>query len=262
MKLIQKKRFGQHFIKDKAIVEKIVTLSNLKKDDLIWEIGGGKGILTQALIDFGLKPTVFEIDYGLQDYLERRFGKKIELVKSDILKIDWFKFLKSKTKIVANLPYNISSPFLFKVAKFSKYFESVTVMIQKEVADRIVSTGGSKVYGRLSLKMQYYFKIKKLFDVNPSAFDPPPKVNSSVIYLQERRDKPKIDDLDLFFRIIDLSFGNRRKMLRVNLKSILDKKTLSMFKFPLTRRGETLSEKEFIDLYQEVKKYIKRPLQN
>ena len=248
-----KKRFGQHFLRDLSVIDKIVESTDLSASDRVWEIGGGEGVLTEALLKFGVDLTVFEIDYDLQKFLEEKFADKINLVKSDVLKLNWDEILSEKVKVVANLPYNITSPFLFKVIKNIDWFSSLTVMIQKEVAQRIVATPGNKKYGRLSLKMQFYFEVKKLFDVSSGSFYPPPKVDSSVIMAVPRENRPEVEDLDLYMRVIDLAFSNRRKMLRVNLKPLLSKEQIQKIDFDLTLRGEKLSEDDFIELARQVK---------
>ncbi|MCK4694378.1 MAG: hypothetical protein KAT74_01380, partial [Candidatus Cloacimonetes bacterium] len=156
-----------------------------------------------------------------------------------------------KIKIVSNLPYQITSPFLFKVASYSNKFSRIVLMIQKEVAQRLNAKVGTKEYGVLTLKMQYYFNIKYEFTVKPHLFNPPPKVDSAVIKLIPRINKPEIEDEPLFWKIIETSFRNRRKMLRNNLKTILSAEDLMKLSenFDLTLRGESLTESEFIKLY-------------
>ncbi len=251
-----KKRFGQHFLRDVTVIDKIVASTDLSPNDEVWEVGGGEGVLTEALLKFGVNLTVFEIDYDLQGVLEEKFADKISLVKSDVLKQNWDEILSERVKVVANLPYNITSPFLFKVIKNIDYFSSLTVMIQKEVAQRIVAAPGDKKYGRLSLKMQFYFEVKKLFDVPSGSFYPPPKVDSSVIRAVPRANRPKVVDLDLYMKIVDLAFSNRRKMLRVNLKPLLSKEQIQKLDFDLTLRGEKLSENDFVELTRQVKQVL------
>ena len=153
----------------------------------------GKGILTKELVIRQAKLTCFEIDSTLYDHLEYRFRSDIILIKQDVLKTDWKKHLPDeKVKIVANLPYQITSPFLFEVARFAEHFSKIVVMIQKEVAQRINAKLGTKDYGILTLKMQYYFDVKYEFTVKPHLFKPPPKVDSAVISLTPRINKPKI----------------------------------------------------------------------
>jgi len=154
---------------------------------------------------------------------------------------------------VANLPYQITSPFLFKTAEYAENISGIVIMIQKEVAQRITAEPATKDYGILSVKMNYLFRIRYEFTVKPHLFFPPPKVDSAVIRLVPREDKPEIGDRKLFWRLIDCAFRNRRKMLRKNLLEIISKEKLQSnidsSPVELTRRGETLTEIEFVDLY-------------
>ncbi len=255
-----KKKLGQHFLKDKNIVRKIVKIAEIKQDDYVWEIGPGKGILTEELLNRNCDLTAFEIDETLFPILEEKFSNKINLIKKDVLKANWKKFLSNKeVKIVANLPYQITSPFLFKVAKFSVHFSKIVIMIQKEVAQRIKAKVSSKDYGILTLKMQFYFDVSYEFTVKSHLFYPKPKVDSTVISLIPRKEKPDIEDEKLFWRIVETSFRNRRKMLRNNLKEILNAEQIAELSddFDLSKRGETLTELEFIALYEEIERIKK-----
>ncbi len=247
-----KKKLGQHFLRDKNIARKIVEIADIQENESVWEIGPGKGILTEELIRYKCDLTAFEIDKELIHTLQARFNKQVKLINQDILRTVWESFFpKGKIKIVSNLPYQITSPFLFKVASYSNKFSRIVIMIQKEVAQRLNAKVGTKEYGVLTLKMQYYFNIKYEFTVKPHLFNPPPKVDSAVIKLIPRINKPEIEDEPLFWKIIETSFRNRRKMLRNNLKTILSAEDLMKLSenFDLTLRGESLTESEFIKLY-------------
>ena len=190
-KFRQKKSLGQHFLKDKNIVQKIVELAEIESDDKVWEIGPGKGILTEELLKQECNLTCFEIDKGLNSILLAQFGDEMKLINEDILQINWKKYLSNdKIKIVANLPYQITSPFLFKITENSNNFSKVVIMIQKEVAQRISAKPNTKEYGKLTLKMNFYFNVKYGFSVKPEVFYPKPKVDSAVIILTPRKDKP------------------------------------------------------------------------
>ena len=262
-KTIAKKSLGQHFLNNELILSDIVESACINPNDTIWEIGPGTGNLTNYIIKKGVKPYCFEVDKDLWDMLKNKFGNKINLVEKDILKVNWQSyFTKDKIKIVANLPYQITSPFLFLVIDYFEHFEQLVLMIQKEVALRLASTPNKKDYGVLSLKLQYYFDCEILFDVTPEHFTPPPKVFSSVIRLKPRTNKPKIDNLDLFWNIIEIAFLNRRKMLRNNLKSFkysVDYEQVCVnAPIDFSRRGETLSEIDFINLYNYLQPLIIR----
>jgi 16S rRNA (adenine1518-N6/adenine1519-N6)-dimethyltransferase len=252
-----KRAFGQHFLTDQNIVRKIVLESGVGSEDVVWEVGGGKGILTEALLQTGCNLTVFEIDFMLQEYLERTFKDRITLIAKDVLKVNWEAIFPIKhIHLVANIPYQITSPLLFKIAKFHAHFEQVVVMIQKEVAQRMVAHHNTKDYGILTLKMQYYFNIEYLFSVPPTVFSPPPKVDSAVIRLTPRADKPEISDLDKFWRLVEVSFQQRRKMLRNNVRHLVTdeqfEKLIKTTPIELNRRGESLDEKEFILLFNAI----------
>ena len=250
-----KKSLGQHFLTDKNIVRKIIKIADIQAEDFVWEIGPGKGILTEELLQTGCDLTAFEIDEKLYPILEDKFSNKLNLIKKDILKTDWKKFFpKEKVKIVANLPYQITSPFLFKVVSFADKFSQIVIMIQKEVAQRINAKIGTKDYSILTLKMQFYFNVSYGFTVKPHLFFPKPKVDSAIIKLIPRKDKPEIDNEKFFWKIVETSFRNRRKMLRNNLKAILSSEQIEELskEFDLSRRGETFLEKEFVDLYHQL----------
>ncbi len=252
-----KKKFGQHFLKDKNLVKKIVLSANLSANSKVWEIGPGKGILTEELLNNVTDLTVFEIDKELYPILENKFGTKINLIKKDILQAKWEDYFSDKKiSIVANLPYQITSPFLFSVAKYADKFEKVVVMIQKEVAERINSGVGTKNYGILSLKMQHYFNVEFLFKVDKKMFFPPPKIDSAVIRLTPKKDKIYLENEKLYWKIVELAFRNRRKMLRKNLLEIVSKDKMPELEeksgIKLTRRGETLNAKDFFRLYTAI----------
>jgi 16S rRNA (adenine1518-N6/adenine1519-N6)-dimethyltransferase len=254
-----KKSLGQHFLKDQNIIRKIADIAKIEPAEKIWEIGPGKGVLTAEILKRNNNLTCFEIDQTLYPILAEKFGEQITLVKSDILKINWPDYLGSEQiKIVANLPYQITSPFLFEVAKYTDHFSRVIVMIQKEVAQRIAAGVGSKNYGILSLKMQYYFVPRYEFTVKPTVFVPPPRVDSAVISLLPRLDRPKISDEKRFWRLVEVALRNRRKMLRRNLRELIGKEKVERLseisEIDLQRRGETLSEAEFIQLFEQSEK--------
>ncbi len=254
----QKKSLGQHFLKDKNIIRKIVDIAEIQPNEPVWEIGPGMGILTEELLNRKAKLTCFEIDSALYEILEERFGKRINLIKLDVLRADWAKLLPDeKVKIVSNLPYQITSPFLFEVSRFAADFSRVVVMIQKEVAQRINAKVGTKDYGILTLKMQYYFDVKYEFTVPPHLFHPPPKVESAVIHLTPRADKPLIENEKYFWRIVETAFRNRRKMLRRNLRELISVEQIEKIQalgiIDLKRRGETLTEEEFLILYKLIR---------
>jgi len=261
MNFIPKKRFGQHFLIDKNIADKIVNSANICSDDIVWEIGSGKGILTEKLVNKAKKVVAFEIDRDLAIYLKDKIkNENFILINKDVLKLDWDTIINADEdiKIVANLPYQISSPFLYKIENHISAFDSLVLMIQKEVAERIIAYSNSKKYGKLSLKMQYYFQIERLFNVPPHLFFPSPKVISTVIRLTKKHNFPVVKNIDLFWQIINLAFLHRRKMLRTNISVIFNedifREIIRNSPVDLNRRGESLSLEEFITLADYIDK--------
>ncbi|MEA3475866.1 MAG: 16S rRNA (adenine(1518)-N(6)/adenine(1519)-N(6))-dimethyltransferase RsmA [Candidatus Cloacimonadota bacterium] len=255
-----KKSLGQHFLIDKNIAEKIVRLAKISKNDIVWEIGPGQGILTEKLLKKCNKLIAFEIDKKWYKFLKYKLSEpNFELINMDILDVDFSKYVDNeRIKIVANLPYQITSPIIFKFIDNRELFSSITIMIQYEVADRIIARPSCKDYGRLSIKSQFYFKISKLFRVPPHLFKPKPKVVSAVIQMVPKKKLQKIDNEKLLWKIVDVTFQHRRKMLRASLKYFLSDKVLKILiekqGLCLTKRPEELSIEEFINLSNLVEK--------
>lgn len=255
-KFYYKKSLGQHFLNDPNIARKIVKFAVISDQDTVWEVGPGRGILTEQIIKKAQEVICFEIDSDLYNELEARFADKITLVKEDVLKADWDAYLKSnKVKIAANLPYQITSPFLFRIVQFADRFSTIVVMIQKEVAARLTAKPKTKEYGMLTLKMNFHFDIDYGFTVKPHLFYPPPSILSAVIKMQPRTDRPVLEDETLFWEIVSSSFKMRRKMLRNNLKALISAEKLDKLaeKTDLTRRAEELTESDFINLYEIIR---------
>jgi len=251
--ILKKKSLGQNFLIDENIARKIVRTADVQKSDIVWEIGPGSGFLTKILIEKCKRLYAFEIDNEWSSYLQKQYEKTgITLVNADILNVDFNQYFEGeKVKIVSNLPYQITSPVLFKILDNREIFSSITIMIQDEVADRLCASSGNKEYGKLSIKLQLYFAIHKKFIVPPHVFRPQPKVRSAVVKLFPRQDVPEILNQKQLWSLIDAVFNHRRKMLRVTLKSFLPEKEyeiLSKLSIDLTRRPEELSIWEFVEL--------------
>lgn len=250
-----KQSLGQNFLIDANIARKIVKTARINSEDEVWEIGSGKGILTKALLDKTSNIICFEIDNYLAEYLQQRL--KVNVINSDILKVDWQNFFhKKKIKIVANIPYHITSPLLFKILKFKDYFSQIVLMIQKEVAERLTAGPGTKNYSALSVKIQSFFRIYYEFRVKSHLFYPKPKVDSAVI-----RMLPKHNDMQnrkAYLDFVKQCFSMRRKTLRNNLKPLFAKQKLaelvSITETNLQRRAETLTIQEFKNLYKDFQK--------
>lgn len=243
-----KKHLGQHFLTDPDIAERIVRSLTEQDDGVVIEIGPGKGILTQFLIPQNIRRFIpIEIDRESHDYLLHEFpALKQELLLEDFLKFDLASLKEENIQIIGNFPYNISSQIFFRVLQHKGIVNEVVCMIQKEVADRLASSPGSKQYGILSVLLQAYYNIDYLFTVKPGSFFPPPKVNSGVIRMT-RNETEKLDcDEALFFRIVKTSFNQRRKTIRNSIKTIL--LNLHVESEILSKRPEQLSVAEFIKL--------------
>ncbi len=251
MKPFAKKRFGQNFLIDPNILRKIIRTVDPKTDDIIVEIGSGKGALTDLLIESGAVIHAIEIDNDLIPELERKFSLKsnFHLHHADALKFDLpsLKPANQKIRIVGNVPYNITSPLLFKVFNNSGIIDDVHFMVQREIARRICALPSTKEYGILSVVTQFYGKPTIAFDVSPKVFRPIPDVYSSVVSLKLN---PQITDRefqDRFLTTVKTAFGKRRKTLRNSLFDLLENKH-GECPLDLGRRAESLNVAEFIKL--------------
>ena len=254
-----RKGLGQNLLIDDDILEKIVKAASLAKDDLVLEIGPGLGVLTKRLASLASKVIAVEVDPALVRLLGRelRDYKNVEIIEADILKTDLSNLLppsSPKLKVVANLPYYITTPVIIRLLEKRDLLENMIIMIQKEVGERILASPGGKDYGSLSILVQYYAIPELITPVSSSSFIPRPKVDSSVIKLKIA-DAPrvKVDDEKLFFRVVRGAFGKRRKMLPNALSAggfdkekIVD--LLNQMGLDPKQRGETLSIQEFAAL--------------
>jgi 16S rRNA (adenine1518-N6/adenine1519-N6)-dimethyltransferase len=210
-----RKRFGQNFLVDLAVVDAIVRAIGPKRDDVMIEIGPGLSALTAPLLDQLDKLTAIEIDRDLAARLRQRFSAdRLTVVEADALQVDFTQF-GSGLRIVGNLPYNISSPLLFALVECADQVRDQHFMLQREVVDRMVAEPSSSEYSRLSVMLQYRYQIHKLFDVSPEAFDPPPRVTSAIVRMIPRgNERVRALDEKLFAAVVQRAFSQRRKMLR------------------------------------------------
>lgn len=263
-----KKSLGQNFIIDANILKRIIEIADIDERSGVIEIGPGIGSLTEQLALVANKVVAFEIDQRLLPILDDTLAKydNIEIVHEDILKVDLDtaiqKYFDSHLHIhvVANLPYYITTPILMKILQQKSPIKSITVMLQKEVAERMAAPPNTKQYGSLSIAVQYYTEAKILMDVPKTVFIPQPNVVSSVLKL-EKRDRPVVDvkNEDLFFDIVQASFAHRRKTIRNNLVSYFKKtyekelieNILTDAQIDGNRRGESLTIDEFARLANE-----------
>jgi 16S rRNA (adenine1518-N6/adenine1519-N6)-dimethyltransferase len=214
---VARKRFGQHFLCDRSVIEAIVSAIDPKAGELLVEIGPGLAALTDALLRRVPALTAIEIDRDLAARLRRRYGDRLELVEADVLEVDLRTLAAQRQmRLVGNLPYNISSPLLVRLLDFRDCVADQHFMLQKEVVDRIVSGHGCAAYGRLGVLLQAYYDVEALFDVPPEAFDPPPRVDSAVVRMLPRPKPPELEPAVLS-ELLAAAFGKRRKMLRGTL---------------------------------------------
>ncbi len=251
---------GQHFLKDNAVLKKIIQCISPSQEDLIIEIGAGKGALTFPLAAKAGKVIAVEKDPAFIPFLQRKDIPNLTVLEEDILKVDFRQLIeahdfKEKVKLAGNLPYSLSSPLLFKVLQERELFSECIFLFQKEVAERICSQPGSKNYAPLSILFQIHFSARLLFLVPPESFSPPPKVHSALISLR-RRDHPLflIEQDELFRQFLKGSFKHRRKILRKNLEkldfplSLIDE-ALDKCEIKRNLRPEQLSIAQFVALF-------------
>lgn len=258
------KRFGQNFLIDTHVLEKIIAASQISKEDFVLEIGPGIGTMTQYLAEYAREVAAVEIDNTLIPILKDTLKDwdNVTVINDDILKVDIRKLALERNggkpiKVVANLPYYITTPIIMGLFENQVPVDSITIMVQKEVADRMQVGPGTKDYGALSLAVQYYAKPEIVANVPPNCFMPRPKVGSAVIRL-ERYEKPPVEvsNEKLMFRIIRASFNQRRKTLVNGLKNSQElsysreeiEEVLNECGIPLNIRGEALTLAEFAGL--------------
>jgi len=258
--LIPRKKWGQHFLTDKNILKKVIKTAEIGKEDVVLEVGPGLGEMTQVLAQEARKVIAVEIDARLVEVLRNKLADtpNVEILQGDILKFDVRKHLGSEkrpVKVVANLPYQISTPLLFHFINSKDLFSALILMLQREVAERMVAPPGKKAYGPLSVLVQSVADISICFIVKPSAFFPPPEVESAVIRLSWK-ERPMIapEQEEGFRAVVKGCLGYRRKTLANALKHsdlLLPEdleKRLEEIGIDPRRRPETLSVQEFVDL--------------
>jgi len=247
-----RKRFGQHFLVEPAVIERIVREIDPRPGDALVEIGPGRGALTAPLVERAGALTVIEIDRDLAARLRRTPG--LTVVEGDVLTVDFAALPGvapgAKLRIVGNLPYNISTPILFHLLEAAQVVRDQHVMLQKEVVDRIAAQPASKDYGRLTVMMQWRYEIEPLFDVAPAAFDPPPRVDSTVLRLVPRAAPAAIDQA-LLREIVTVAFSQRRKLLRHTLGRWLEARDAAQ-DFDVQRRAEEVAVAEYLALAASV----------
>jgi 16S rRNA (adenine1518-N6/adenine1519-N6)-dimethyltransferase len=248
-----RKRFGQHFLHDPAVVARIVAAIRPGPGRRIVEIGPGRGVLTRELLEAAGELDVVEIDRDLARLLPDQLGSPgpaLRIHCVDVLKFDLHALADAATplEVVGNLPYNISSPLLFHLLEQMDCISQMVFMLQKEVVERIAAAPDSKAYGRLSVMVQYHCRVEHLFNVGPGAFTPPPRVESAVLRLQPAQRAAGATDRRVLSELVRRAFSTRRKTLRNSLRDYCPESMLAAAGIDPQRRAETLSVEEFVRL--------------
>lgn len=258
-----KKKFGQNFIVDENVIDKIISNAGIDSDTLVIEIGPGAGSLTYKLCGVAGRVLCYEIDSSLKDILSSNLSsfsnvdvKYIDFLEADVLS-DLKSYNFSKVYVVANLPYYITTPIIVKIIEDKLPVDKIVVMVQKEVGDRFKAKPGSKDYGSLSVYLNYYFDVNKLMDISRNIFIPKPNVDSIIVEFKRKSGMYRLNDEDLFFKLVRDSFKQKRKTLRNNLNGYdLDKVTevLSRYGYDLSVRAEVLPIQVFVDISNNLTK--------
>lgn len=242
-----RKRFGQNFLHDNNVIQRIIDSINPLATDSLFEIGPGHGALTAMLFPASPDLTVVEIDRDLAANLQKLYPS-IDLIISDILKFDFASWQPAKpARVIGNLPYNISTPLLFRLFTTLEKVQDMHFMLQLEVVNRLAAEHSTSDYGRLSVMSQYYCDIEKLFEVPATAFIPAPKVTSAIVRLVPKKNPLKASNEVLFGEIVTAAFGQRRKTIRNSLKPFADSDTLLEAGIEPGLRPENLSLEQFIN---------------
>lgn len=252
-----RKRFGQNFLHDEGVIHQIVRAIDPRATDKLIEIGPGMSALTQPLTEVVETLTVIEIDRDLVSLLEKKYpSNKLTIISADVLTVDFSQF-GGNLRIVGNLPYNISTPLLFHLMQYADQVQDQYFMLQREVVDRMVSKPGDSLYGRLSVMLQARYRMVKLFDVGPEAFDPAPKVTSAIVRMRPlKADRPQAKDAAVFETVVAQAFSQRRKMLRRALAQWADHIDWEAVGIAPTDRAEAVGLSQYIALSDALTPYI------
>jgi 16S rRNA (adenine1518-N6/adenine1519-N6)-dimethyltransferase len=255
-----RKRFGQNFLHDHNIIDRIVGSIMPSSEQHLVEIGPGRGAITEPLLDAtGGELDVVELDRDLIPILKAQFFRheNLRIHEADALQFD-FRTLATDDRplrLVGNLPYNISTPLMFHLLTYADIIKDMHFMLQKEVVQRLCAAPGDNAYGRLGIMMQYHCEARFLFTVPPGAFNPPPKVESAIVRLTPRKTPKYIaNDFPMFERVVKASFAQRRKTLKNNLKGLLDAEGFETLGIEPAARAETLPIETFVDIANHISK--------
>ena len=249
MKHVAKKKFGQNFLKDSSIIHAIIQSIQPLQDDLLVEIGPGLGALTKPLLEKTKHLFAIELDRDIVNWMQNQYSKNnITIFNEDVLNFNFYQF-DQKIRIVGNLPYNISTPILFKCIENIKIIADLHFMLQKEVVDRMIAAPSSSEYGRLSVMLQYYFAMEHLVHVPKESFDPEPKVESSFVRLIPHHNYPFVaSNIDQFGKIVKEAFSQRRKTIRNALKNFMNANDFENIDINPQLRAENLSVSDFVKI--------------
>lgn len=256
---MRKRPLGQNFLIDLNIAQEIIQLANIQPGEPVVEIGPGKGVLTQILANQADSLTAIELDPRLSKDLQNRFGDTpgFKLIEADAAKFDYAS-LGTGLNVVSNLPYYAATHIMKRLIHYRNQIRSMTLMLQKEVVDRLTAKPGQKEYGSLSVYVQYHCEVQRLLEIPNTAFSPKPKINSSLIGLKPLlQPKVQVENPKLFFKLVNSAFLHKRKMLKNNLKDweyLFRKESgqAQLAGIDLNRRGETLSLEDFANLANHV----------
>ena len=248
-----RKRFGQNFLHDQQVIDRIIREIAPENCDHLLEVGPGQGALTMQLAGSGAKLDCVELDRDLAEHLRHQYRDydNVHIHQHDILKFDLndLELSSKRVRIIGNLPYNISTPVLFHLLKYYEKIKDMSFMLQLEVVERMSANIGDKNYGRLSLMLQYFCQAEKLFDVPPQAFTPQPKVNSAIVRLTPHKVLPvTAKDTDCLKLVVRTAFSQRRKTLKNSLKTLISDSELGDLEIDMKLRPEKLTLIDYVKI--------------
>jgi len=254
-----KKSLGQNFVVEPNTIRQIIKLADLDPEDFVLEVGSGLGSLTLALLESCEHVTAVEVDDVLVKILKETTGdqteKKLRVIHADVMELDLNQVLEERNNrwnLVANLPYNIAVPMICDFLEKAPLISKMTVMVQREVAERMVAKAGEKAYGLPSVKIEYFAEAKIIVDIPPTVFIPKPRVESSIVQIIRHKNPINSEDYEVLFGLVKSAFRHRRKMLRSSLKGILTTDDFDETKIDPTKRAENLTLKEWELLTKQI----------
>lgn len=251
----RRKRYGQNFLSDPNIIRRIVEAIAPRTTDHLFEIGPGRGALTDHLVESGARLDLIEIDRDLVHLLEERYaGRAVRIHVGDVLEFRLAEIADDQPmRVIGNLPYNISTPLLFRLLEQSAVIRDMHLMVQREVAERLLASPESPEYGRLGIMAGYYCRIERCFSVAPTAFTPRPRVHSAIVRFTPHPEPPipAIDAAELR-RVVTLAFNQRRKVLRNSLKTLLDERQIEALGIDPRARPQSLGLEDFVRISDHV----------